>query len=87
MATTTTKETAVKNEERRVELYIPRGQANDEPNLIIGINGVMHVLPKGKKSMVTPEVAYEYERSIKAQEKLDARIDEMLEAAKTIKGA
>lgn len=68
--------------DKRVELYIPKGAANDEPNLLISVNGVNYVLPKGKTSMVPPEVAYEYKRSQNAQSKLDERIEEMLEASK-----
>ncbi len=66
----------------RAPLFIPRGAANDEPNLIIGINGKIYTLPKGKKSMVPPEVKAEYERSVKAQERLDRTIDKLLERAK-----
>ena len=67
----------------RVELSIPRGSANDEPNVLIGFNGVNYLLPRGKTSLVPPEVKAEYERSQRAQERMDERIDEMLEAAQT----
>ena len=67
-------------EVQRVEIFIPKGFANDEPNYFIGINGKNYILPKGKKSLVPPEVAAEYERARKAQEKLDEHIDEMLSA-------
>lgn len=66
-----------KNAER-VALYIPRGAANEEPNFIIGINGKKYILPRGKTSMVPPEVKAEYDRSLEAQEALDAKIDAML---------
>ena len=59
--------------DNRVELFIPRGSANDEPNLVIGING---------KNYVLPEVAAEYERSVKAQEKLDETIDKLKDTSK-----
>lgn len=68
--------------DNRVELFIPRGSANDEPNLVIGINGKNYVLPRGKKSLVPPEVAAEYERSVKAQEKLDETIDKLKDTSK-----
>lgn len=68
--------------DNRVELFIPRGSANDEPNLVIGINGKNYVLPRGKKSFVPPEVAAEYERSVKAQEKLDETIDKLKDTSK-----
>ena len=79
MATETKTESKKDN---RVELFIPRGSANDEPNLVIGINGKNYVLPRGKKSLVPPEVAAEYERSVKAQEKLDETIDKLKDASK-----
>ena len=79
MATETKTESKKDN---RVELFIPKGSANDEPNLVIGINGKNYVLPRGKKSLVPPEVAAEYERSVKAQEKLDETIDKLKDASK-----
>ena len=66
----------------KVNLFVPKGYANDEPNLLIAVNGVNYVLPKGKTSKVPKFVADEYYRSQKAQEDLDKRMDEMLEASK-----
>ena len=77
-----TVDTNVINSDERVELFVPKGAANDEPNLLISVNGVNYVLPRGKTSNVPPEVAYEYKRSLRAQNKLDERIEEMLEASK-----
>lgn len=68
--------------DKRVELFIPKGAANDEPNLLISVNSVNYLLPKGKASMVPPEVAYEYKRAQRAQSKLDEHIEEMLGASK-----
>lgn len=68
--------------ENRVEVFIPKGYANDEPNLFVSVNGVNYLLPKGKKSMVPAHVAAEIERSKKAQEKMDENIEQMLEASK-----
>ena len=65
----------------RVEVYIPRGAANDEPNLIVGVNGVMYVLPRGKKSMVPPCVKAEIDRSFAAQNIMDEHVDELLQKA------
>lgn len=79
MATETKTESKKDN---RVELFIPKGSANDEPSLVIGINGKNYVLPRGKKSLVPPEVAAEYERSVKAQEKLDETIDKLKNTSK-----
>ena len=41
---------APKATENRVEVFIPKGYANDEPNLFVSVNGVNYLLPKGKKS-------------------------------------
>ena len=68
--------------DNRVEVFIPKGYANDEPNLFVSVNGVNYLLPKGKKSMVPDFVAAEIERSKKAAEMQDEKIDQMLEASK-----
>jgi hypothetical protein len=71
--------------EKLVDLHIPRGYANDEPNFVIGVNGKNYVLPRGKTSKVPPAVKYEYDRSVRAQEKLYATSEKMIEDAKHIK--
>ena len=73
---------AEKPKDDRVEIFVPKGYANDEPNLIVAVNGVNYVLPKGKSSKVPKYIAEEFYRSQKAQEVLDKRVDEMLEASK-----
>ena len=70
------------NKETYVDLFIPKGYANDEPNLFISVNGDNYLLPKGKTSKVPPCVKEEYERSLRAQEALDATSEELLEKAK-----
>ena len=80
---TKTDEVPAKTMAKEVEVYIPRGSnANDDPNMFVSVNGVNYLLPRGKKSVVPVEVAEEIERSKKAQEALDQRIDEMLGASK-----
>ena len=74
-------ETAAEKKDVRVPLTIPKGAANDEPNLFISVNGVGYLLPKGKTSMVPPHIKAEYERSVAAQNKMDEHVDELLEAA------
>lgn len=69
-------------DDERVEIFVPKGYTNDEPNLIVAVNGVNYVLPKGKSSKVPKYIAEEFYRSQKAQEALDKRVDEMLEASK-----
>ena len=72
----------IEENDERVEVFIPRGQANDYPNFFVSVNGVNYLLPKGKKSLVPKHVADEINRSIEAQEALDKRMEEMLEASK-----
>lgn len=85
---TTKKETApavetvpAEDVELRVEVFIPKGYANDEPNLFVGVNGKTFILPKGKKSVVPQYVADEIERSRKAEETLDEHVAAMTAAA------
>ena len=76
----TAQETAAKETKKndKVELYVERGAAHDDPNCFISINGVNYILPRGKTSLVPTFVAEEYERSKKAQQRLDERKDEFL---------
>ena len=67
--------------DERVDLFVEKGYANDEPNLLIAVNGVNYVLPKGKTSKVPKHVAAEYYRSRKAQQHLDEQVDKLLAAA------
>ena len=66
----------------KVELFVPRGYANDEPNLLIGVNGVNYLLPKGKTSKVPKHVAEEFYRSQRAQDTRDGNSEKLLEAGK-----
>ena len=64
--------------ENRVKLFIPRGASNEDPNFFISINGVNYILPKGKESLVPPEVVAEYERSQRAVNVGDRNKDRMI---------
>lgn len=75
-------EAKVKAVEDRVDVYIPRGNTNEEPNFFVSVNGVNYLLPKGKTSKVPAHIKDEVERAQRAQERLDATIDKMLEASK-----
>ena len=68
--------------DNRVEIFVPKGYANEDPNLFIGVNGVNYLLPKGKKSLVPDFVAAEFERTKKAEARQDEKIEQMLEASK-----
>ena len=56
--------------EERVEVYIERGNATDEPNLFVSVNGYNCLLPKGQTSLVPRSVAAEIHRARRAQQKL-----------------
>ena len=63
--------------QEKVDIFVPRGQANEDPNMMISVNGVNYVLPRGKTSTVPREVADEYYRSVAAQQALDDRMSAM----------
>lgn len=65
----------------RVDIFVPRGYANDEPNMVIAVNGVTYLLPKGKTSKVPKHIAAEFYRAQKAQSALDERVDAMVAQA------
>jgi hypothetical protein len=73
---------ATTNKEGYVDLFIPKGYANDEPNFFISVNGKNFLLPKGKTSKVPTYVKEEYDRAMRAQEALDAKTEALLEKAK-----
>ena len=70
--------------EDKVEITVPRGPANDDPNLFISVNGVNYLIPRGKTSRVPMAVAQEYYRSVAAQDAMDRRMQAMLDSARRI---
>ena len=64
-------------EDKRVEVFIPRGADREDPNFFVGINGVNYLLPRGKKSMVPQAVAAEIARSDRAAERFYESVDGM----------
>ena len=64
-------------ENKRIEIFIPRGADREDPNLFVGINGVNYLLPRGKKSMVPKAVADEIARSDLAAERFYESVDGM----------
>lgn len=60
---------------KKVEVMIPRGSDRGDPNLFVAINGVSYLLPRGKKSMVPPEVAAEIKRATAAADKFYETMD------------
>ena len=68
--------------EKKVKIFIPRATSNkDDPNLFVGINGMNYLLPKGKTSLVPPEVALELRRAEHAREARDAAMDSLQRVA------
>ena len=65
----------------RVDIYVPRGAANDEPDMFISVNGVNYLLPKGQTHNVPKAVADEFYRSLAAQEELDKKMQAMIDEA------
>ena len=66
-----------KSSDNLVEVKVPRGPQNDDPNVFVSVNGVNYLLPRGK----TSEVAQEYFRAQEAQETMERHIEEMLAAS------
>ena len=64
--------------EERVELMVPRGRSNEDPNLLISVNGVNYLLPRGKIVSVPKHVAYEYNRAQRAEAALYEKQEEMI---------
>ena len=58
-----------------VEIFIERAGADEEPNLMVGINGINYLLPRGKTSLVPRAVYQEIARSRRAQAAADEAID------------
>ena len=68
---------------KREKIFIPRpAHSKGDPNLVVGFNGKMYVLPKGKESEVPAEVAAEIRRSWRAADKYEeTRAAELAKAA------
>lgn len=53
---------APQEDDGREDIFVPMGQANEDPNLFVGINGVNYILPRGQTSRVPKFVAEEIRR-------------------------
>lgn len=74
--------TASKVEDNRVEVYIPRGTAAEDPNYFVSINGVSYVLPKGQRVKVPPFVKAEIDRAENARITRDNNAAKLAEESK-----
>ena len=68
--------------EERVELFVPKGLSNDDPNLYISVNGENFLLPKGQASYVPPYIKKSFERSNRAQAYQEKRSSALIEKTK-----
>lgn len=77
----TQKTTEAPEKDDRVKVFIEKGYLGDEPNLLVSVNGVNYLLPRGEESLVPPHVAHEIELSRKAQKRLDRKQAEIKKAS------
>lgn len=70
------------NNEERVDVFVPKGLANDDPNLYVSVNGENFLLPKGQTSKVPVYVKAAIERSYGAQAFQEKRSNELIEKTK-----
>ena len=66
---------------KRIEVFIAKAAANEDPNFFVSVNGNSFLLPRGKKSMVPAAVAREIERSGRAAEIFYESVDEKKQSA------
>jgi len=69
-------------EKGRVEVFVPAGKDREDPNLFLSVNGVGYLLPKGRRLLVPPEVAEEYQRSLREAVRYAAKKKAFQQAAK-----
>ena len=58
--------------QRKIAVNIPRMGANEESFVLVGINGVLTQIPRGKTVMVSPKVYEVLRRSNTAKEASEA---------------
>lgn len=65
MATSKRDASALQTQDDRVEVFLR--PSKDEPDKIVGVNGVMYQIPRGKATMVPRFVAEELRRAERAE--------------------
>lgn len=70
------------NIEERVDVFVPKGLANDDPNIYVSVNGENFLLPKGQTSKVPPHIKAAIERSYGAQDYQEKRSNALIEKTK-----
>ena len=64
-----------------VEVFIPRSDANKDPNFFVSVNGKAYILPRGKASKVPFAVAAEIRRAQAAEDAMYESKAKLKEAA------
>lgn len=72
------------SKEKLVTIRVPRGRSNEEPCLMIGINGRNWLLPRGKTSEVPDYVAEEFNRHMDAVDAYSSKITEIQDEERAI---
>ena len=67
----------VKPELELVDLFVERDPSDENPNLVICVNGKNFVMPRGQVSKVPKYIKDEYDRAKRAQYKADQTAAEM----------
>lgn len=65
-----------------VSLFVPKLSGDTDPNVLVSVNGMNYVLPKGKTSEVPDFVAYEYNRALQARAFCDDNIERIMDHLK-----
>lgn len=65
----------------KVKITLPKARGSEPKELLVGINGVNYLIPKGKQVEVPDFVAEEVKRAEAAEEYMDNQKDEMLKSA------
>ena len=76
------KTTKTVNNEERVEVYVPKTYASDDPNEYLCINGKEFLLPRGETSVVPLYVKKALDRKNRAMSIQDKRSAKLVEKAK-----
>ena len=68
-----------KESSERIEIELPRGSGEDK---FISVNGVAYIVPRKGRHAVPPEIAEEYERSLRAEDARDENQESLISKAK-----
>lgn len=69
----------------KVKITLPKARGSEPRELLVGINGVNYLIPKGKQVEVPDYVAEEVKRAQAAEDFMDEQKDEMLKSAQVAK--